>query len=221
MDLRATPLVRSLRALLLAAVVVAAGSVAHASAGGRMPDWASLLTLYAVVAAGCAVVLGGEASARRLVVLTVGGQLVVHGVLSGLAGHTAMTAASHGPHGGTTHPGAATGSSLPVPDWLGHGVQDVLHQPLMAVLHVVAATAVGLWLAVGERSLWSLVRLARCTAVDTLTRAVGALRVHPGVLRAVPRAVGVRAAMVDPMPLLPIWSRGVARRGPPSPHVPH
>ena len=219
MDLRATPLVRCLRALLLALVVTAAGSLAHVSAAGRMPGWASLLTLYAVVAAGCAVVLGGEASTRRLVVLTVGGQLVVHGVLSGLSGHTGATVMSHAPHGGMAHPGSGSGSLVPA--WLGHGVDDLLAHPLMALTHVLAGAAVGLWLSVGERALWSLVRLARCTARTALARAAGALRLHPVVLRRAARAVGVRAVAVDPLPLLPVWSRGVARRGPPGALLPH
>ncbi|SEB45622.1 hypothetical protein SAMN04489844_0140 [Nocardioides exalbidus] len=214
MDVRATPLVRCLRALLLAAVVVAAGSLAHLTAAGRMPDWPGLVALYAVVAAACALALGREASAPRLVALTVGGQLVVHGALSGMAGHDPgqmSQAMAHGPHGGMVHPG----STSFLPEWLSHGVEDMLAHPFMAVLHVLAATTVGLWLAVGERALFSLVRLARCGARAALARAAGALGLLPVVLRGVPRLVGVRRRLVDPLPLLPVWSRGPARRGPP------
>jgi hypothetical protein len=221
MDLRATPLVRCLRALLLAAVVVAAGSVAHASAGGLMPGPASLLTLYAVVAGACALLLGREASALRLVTVTVGGQLAVHGALSGLAGHSGETSGAmtmaHGPHGGLVH----DASSSLLPEWLGHGVEDLVAQPLMAVLHVVAAVVVGLWLAVGERALWALLRLARCGARGALARAAAALGLHPVVQRLVPRAVGVRPHEVAALPLLPVWSRGPARRGPPPALLPH
>ncbi|RYB95227.1 hypothetical protein EUA93_13305 [Nocardioides oleivorans] len=220
MDVRATPLVRCLRALLLAAVVVAAGSVAHVTAGGLMPGWPGLAALYAAVAAAGALVLGREASARRLVALTVGGQLVVHSALSAMAGHHATgMAMAHGPHGGMTHPGAGTGTVVPA--WLGHGVEDMLAHPFMAVLHVLAATAVALWLAVGERALFSLVRLARCGARGALARAALALGLHPVVLRGVPRVVGVRRHEEGALPLLPVWSRGPARRGPPLLLLPH
>lgn len=221
MEIRATPLVRVLRAGLLAAVVTAAGSIAHASGGGEMPGWASLLALYVALTAACAAVLGREATARWLVALTVGGQVVVHGALAGLAGHASASSTApsmaHGPHGGMVHP-ASPGAA---PGWLTHGVEDAVAHPAMAALHLLAAAAVGLWLAVGERALWTLVRLARCTARDSLGRAVEALGLLPVVLRRVPRAVGVRAVAVDPLPLLPVWSRGPARRGPPPVLLPH
>lgn len=227
MDPTATLPVRCLRALLLAAVVVAVGSVAHVSAGGLMPEAASVLALYAALAVACAGVLGREASAARLVALTVGGQVVVHGALSALAGHAATPAMAHGPHGGMVHPGSAAPSSLAsslassVVSVLGHGVADALERPLMTAVHVAAAATVGLWLAVGERALWTLVRLARCTARGVLAAALTALRLHPVVLRSVRRTVGVRAVLVDPLPLLPVWSRGPARRGPPVALLPH
>ncbi|GAA1923116.1 hypothetical protein [Nocardioides hwasunensis] len=216
MDLRASLLVRSVRALLLAAVVVAAGTFAHVSAAGAMPGWASMLTLYAVVAGACAVVLGGEASALRLVTLTVGGQVVVHGVLSGLGGHAAGAAMAHGPHGEMVHPGGG-----PSPAWLTHGIDDMVAHPVMAATHIGAAAAVALWLAVGERALWTLVRLARCSARSLLARAAVAVGLHPVVLLAGRRAVGVRRVALDPLPLLPVWSRGPARRGPPVALLPH
>jgi len=213
MDPTATLPVRCLRGALLAAVVVAVGSVAHVSAGGLVPGAASLLSLYAALAVACACVLGREASAARLVALTVGGQLVVHGALSAFAGHAAAPAMVHGPHGGMVHPGSGS--------VLGHGVQDVLEHPLMTAAHVAAAVVVGLWLAVGERALWTFVRLARCTARGVLAAALTALGLHPVVLRSVRRATGVRAVAVDPVPLLPVWSRGPARRGPPLVLLPH
>lgn len=223
MDPTATLPVRCLRAVLLASVVVAVGSVAHVSAGGLMPEAASVLALYAALVVACACVLGREASAARLVALTVGGQVVVHGALSARAGHVAAPATAHGPHGGMVHPGSAPSSSLTssVVSVLGHGVADALERPLMTAAHVAAAATVGLWLAVGERALWTLVRLARCTARGVLAAALTALGLHPVVLRSVRRTVGVRAVLVDPLPLLPVWSRGPARRGPPVALLPH
>lgn len=229
MDPTATLPVRCLRAALLAAVVVAVGSVAHVTAGGLVPGATSLLALYAALAVACAGVLGREASAARLVALTVGGQLVVHGALSAFAGHVAAPAMAHGPHGGMVHPGSG---STPSPSLdssldsslasvLGHGVQDALERPLMTAAHVAAAVVVGLWLAVGERALWTFVRLARCTARGVLAAALTALGLHPVVLRSVRGATGVRAVAVDPVPLLPVWSRGPARRGPPPVLLPH
>lgn len=225
MDPTATLPLRCLRAALLAVVVVTVGSVAHVSAGGSMPGAASLLSLCAALAVACAGVLGRQASTARLVALTVGGQLVVHGALSALAGHVAAPAMAHGPHGGMVHPGSgpAASSSLAssVVSVLGHGVADAFERPLMTAAHVAAAAVVGVWLAVGERALWTFVRLARCTARGVLTAALAALGLHPVVLRSVRRSTGVRAVGVDPLPLLPVWSRGPARRGPPPVLLPH
>ncbi len=214
MDPRATPPLRILRGALLAAVVVSVGSLAHVLAGGALPGWPTMVALYGTAGAACSILLGREASALRLVTVTVGGQVIVHGVLSEVAGHAGagMPGMSHGAHGGMQH---AEASGALVPTWLSHGVLEMLADPVMATLHLMAAAAVGLWLAVGERALWSLIRLARCTAKDVLAHASAALGLLPVVLRAIPRAVGVRAVHVDPLPLLPVWSRGPARRGPP------
>lgn len=220
-DLRATPALRTLRGGLLATVVLAAGSLAHVSARGEMPGWASLLSLYVVLLAACAAVLGREASARLLVAVTVGGQLVVHGALSALAGHHPADSATtlvHDHHGTPTHVAADPGV---LPGWLTHGVQDMAAEPLMALLHLVAAAGVGLWLAVGERALWTLLALARCRARGVLSYALAALGLHPLVLRSQPRTARVVAVEVAPMPQLPVWSRGPARRGPPTVVLPH
>lgn len=210
MDHRADPFARWARAGVLAAVVVLVGSLAHASAGGLLPGAASMLALLAAVAAGCALLLGRVASAPLLVTLTVAGQLVVHGALSAMAGH--QPPASHGAMSDLHHAADAPAA----PGWAVHALQDLVERPGMAAAHLAASALVGLWLALGERALWSLVALARCGARRALRHAVAALWVVASLVHVVRRAVVVRRSRDEPLPQLPLWSRGPARRGPPA-----
>lgn len=208
---------RCARAVVLAAVVLLAGSLAHASADGLLPGAASMTTLFVVLAAACAGVLGRAVSAGRLVALTVGGQLAVHTALSVLAGHRGEHHALAGAPSGAAsvphlHEAAPGGPSA----WATHAVQDVLERPAMALAHVLASVLVGLWLAVGERALWALVALARCRAGTSLRAALQALGAVVVLLHDVRRAVVVRPSRDEPRPQLPLWSRGPARRGPPA-----
>ncbi|MBS2937207.1 hypothetical protein KDN32_05590 [Nocardioides sp. J2M5] len=195
--------------------------VAHVSAAGLVPGWPSLLTLYAVVACGCAVLLGGRASVLRLVVLVLGGQLVVHALLAALSGH-----AGHGAHGATSAAspgmtGAAGVTGLPgAGAWLTGGLGDLVEHPLMALTHALAAVAVAAWLAVGEQALWFFLGLARCSARAALATAVRTVALHRVVVRLVARGAGVRAVLVDPLPARPVWARGPVRRGPPGALLP-
>ncbi len=196
---------RFLRAVLLAGVIVGIGSLAHVSAAGSVPGTAEMVTLYVLVAAVCAALLGREASTLRLVALTVGGQSAVHGAVSAMSGHTGAAG-----HAGMGHDTVLTAS-----------LAELGANPVMAAVHLAAALVVALWLAVGERALWSLLTLARSTARGVLGQLVLALRLHPVVLRAVPRVPRLSPARVEPRPQLPLWSRGPARRGPPMALLPH
>ncbi|GAA4695822.1 hypothetical protein [Nocardioides nanhaiensis] len=118
-----------------------------------------------------------------------------------------------------TTPGAggdATTSATPawLDDVVGHVVADLTGpHALMAIAHLVAAAGVALWLAAGERALWSLVCLLGTTAVAVLAMLVAFARLHgrPALVpvhRPRPRT-RPRAAL--PAPLL----GALARRGPP------
>jgi len=210
------------RALLLAAIACFLGIAGHVTADGLLPRPGWLALLVALGAALCVPLLSRPASALRLVVLLVGGQTLVHVFLTVTAGHVGD------PIRATAHPvarplptvdgrrvgslqdqyeaavGAAHASpALPV----GHLVEDVsAHAPMMAV-HLLAAVLVGLWLAVGERSLWALVALAAAAVPRLLTFARPVLPARG--LDVVPPAPRVLPASVR-------LTRSVVRRGPPA-----
>jgi hypothetical protein len=243
MDLSASAPLRWARAGLLAAVVLMIGTAAHLSADGSLPGPVEMTALFVTSAAGGAVFLGREASTPRLVALVVGGQALVHVGLSALAGHrgdpgtggighVAGHVAGHvdvtgpprpwtGPREGSYHDlwaqqapgGGDTASSVPA--WLVHAVADVSAHPSMALMHVLAAVAVGGWLAVGERALWALISLASAGVLRVVLWLVAALSGLAGVLGESIQLATVPAAVLDPLPLRPIWSRGPVRRGPP------
>lgn len=223
------------RAVLLGSVALAAGAGAHVSAAGRLPGPVGLTALGLACVAGAALFLGREASALRLVVLVVAGQGFVHTGLSALAGHRGdhsgdSPGTSFAPVAATDRSGsyydqwaqsnpahmnpADHGEAGPVvPSWLLHGVADIVQQPGMAAMHVLAAVLVGLWLAVGERALWAVLALTAAWAVRVVARLTDALS---GAVPVAPRIQPVRptAYPVARAPRVNVRSRPV-RRGPP------
>lgn len=228
----ASPSLRWARASLLGAVVLSVGLFAHVSADGLLPGAAGVLTLYAGVVCVCAVFLGREASTLRLMGLTIGGQGLVHAGLAAMAGHRGDRPSAPvvvaptrpvmvwNPRSGETYdqwvrhltPGQS--SDFQVPGWATHAVLDMAAHPWMAVAHLLAAAAVGAWLAAGERALWFLLSLASNSVAAVVTRLCAQLgRAIPidGALRAAPAP---REA-VSPRPTETTWTRAVTRRGPP------
>ena len=139
---------RWLRALLLATVALLAGSLAHASAGGRLPGaardgrrcWSSARGRWPRCCARAPPPAG-------VVLLLVLGQAAVHLLLTAGSGHHEDEPVA-----------VLTGPAL----WLHHLAEDLTaRHAVMALAHAVAAAAVvGLWLARGEHALWLLVDLA-------------------------------------------------------------
>jgi hypothetical protein len=206
------------RAVLLASVTVFLGTAGHVTADGLLPGPAAMVLLYAVAVVGAVAFLARPATAPRLVVLLVGGQTLVHLVLSAAAGHAGDAATAAAARAGglalPTVDGRRTGSlldaydagathaaspALPVGHLLEHLTQ---HGPMMAA-HLVVAVLVGLWLAVGERALFTLIALA--------------VRVAGARLRPLP--VRRRPVLPAAAPAVPLFSsvlaRAVVRRGPP------
>jgi hypothetical protein len=64
--------------------------------------------------------------------------------------------------------------SLTVPDWVQHLVEDLtgMHA-VMALAHLAAAAVVGLWLAAGERALWSLLTFMARPVVEIFAVLLG------------------------------------------------
>jgi hypothetical protein len=219
------PVVIWARAALLTAVTLFLGVAAHVTADGLLPSAAWLVVLALLGVVPCAALLAGPASTLRIVVLLAGGQALVHLALTVTAGHA-------GPAGhagaGHTHPAGTpphvdgAGSALQTlqqgrlaPTTGGVAAGDLVqhlvdHAPMMAA-HVLAAALVGLWLAVGERALWTLVALA------------GALTLRPllllGALVRATRPTAVVAVLAHREPRAPahrlLLARCVVRRGPP------
>lgn len=215
-----------LRALLVGVLAFVLGVVGHVSADGLLPGPVLLVVLLAISVLLSAPMLNRPASPVRLVALLVGGQTLVHLALTVTAGHAGDRPASHPAVPSTigtlpTVGGQRVGSlqdayqgmsgrpspmapALPV----GHLVDDLsAHAPMMAA-HLVAAALVGLWLAYGERCLWTILALTG----RRLLAAAWALGVP--VVQPAPRL----STTADRTPVRPrsLWFvRPHSRRGPP------
>lgn len=131
------------RALALAAVALAAGSLAHLGADGRLPGPGALAALLLLGTTAAVPLLRRPASTARVVTLLVAGQAGVHLALTLLAGHHDDGVVGHGPLAALHHLAEdATGPHA-----------------AMALAHTAAAALVGLWLASGERALWTVLDL--------------------------------------------------------------
>lgn len=230
MDHRADP--RAGAALLWARATVVGllafglGVLGHLSADGLLPGPTLLVALAVGSVLFSAPMLARRASRLRMVTLVVGGQTVTHLGLSMTAGHAGDVRPAVPPY----HDGYA--ASLPVvdgrrvgslldayrvaaepahsstPSVPAHLIADLsAHAPMMAA-HLVASALVGLWLAHGERCLWTVLAL-------TGRRLVAAWRAVPSAVLPVVRRL---AAVVDRAPEVPrrAWLvRPLSRRGPP------
>jgi len=209
------------RAALLAAVTMFLGVAAHVTADGLLPSVAWLVVLAAFAVVPCAALLARPASTLRIVLTLAGGQALVHLALTVTAGHTTHAASGHVHAGAATSHSAGAGSALQTlqagqggavsgglsaGQLAGHLVD---HAPMM-VVHLLAAALVGLWLAVGERALWTLVSLTAALVLGPL-RHLAALT--PLGRPLVEHAVATpREPRSSPTELL---ARSVVRRGPP------
>lgn len=213
------------RALTVASVFFFLGVAGHVTADGRLPGLAVLATFFTMSVLLSVPLLSRPASAARLVAMVVGGQTVLHVALSVTAGHRGDVTA---PAPSAFSPTSATGA-LPVVDGrrvgslqdafdpmagtdalaaglpVGHLVEDLRSHATMMTAHLAVAVVVGLWLAVGERALWTLLALA-------------GRRFAPRLVVHRPAHLPVR---VSPVPVhLPVrttvWLAGPqSRRGPP------
>ena len=182
-----------LRALVLAAVALVAGSVAHVGAHGALPAPLVLVALLALGTTGVAPLLRRPASTARVVLLLVVGQAAVHAVLTALGGHHDDEPLAHPVHGPAL--------------WVAHLAEDLTPEhALMAGAHAVAAAVVGLWLAHGERAVWRLVGLAGRVLADVVTVPLLPVARPP---RVVPVAPGRLPRVVR------VASSSIVRRGPP------
>lgn len=166
------------RALVVGSLAFSMGVIGHVTAAGLLPGPFFLAVLLAVSVLLSAPMLSRPASSLRIVAMLVGGQTLLHLVLSVTAGHagdrTATVVATRSSAMGSlpvvdgrrlgslqdAYTGAADQSGGLAPALpIGHLVDDLAaHAPMMAA-HLVVAALVGLWLGYGERCLWTLIAL--------------------------------------------------------------
>ena len=158
MDPTAGWTLRYVRAAVLSSGALGLAALAHVSAGGLLPDVWAFVAMLAVCTLASGTRLGREAPRVEIVALLVAGQTILHGVMTALSGHA-----------GDLEPPPAN-----LEHALSHAVEHLAedltwaHAPMM-LGHLAAAVATGLWLAYGERTLWSLVRLV-AAATGTILR---------------------------------------------------
>jgi hypothetical protein len=216
------------RALVVGSLAFLLGVVGHVTADGLLPGPVLLAVLLAMSVLMSAPMLVRPASSLRLVAMLVGGQTLLHLVLTLSAGHvgdrvatTAAAARSSALGDLPVHDGRRLGSlqdaytgaadqhgalapALPV----GHLVDDLsAHAPMMAA-HLAVAALVGLWLGYGERCLWTLLAL-------TGRRILAAAWALSPVV-ATPRLTAVDAGRAPSGPRSVWLVRPDSRRGPPA-----
>ncbi len=249
MDLPAAPALRWARAMLLAAVCMISGAVAHVSAGGLLPGFTALLVLFGLWLGVVASLLARPASTLRIVVLLIAGQTFIHGAMTALAGHKGdplpggpsldapgvelgklqlTVHADRGRRVGSLqdqlYPGQHdTALALTVPLPVQHLVADMTGpHALMALAHIAAAAAVGLWLAMGERALWTVIVLTVGGTGDVVRHIVAVCDALVGGLSGLVATVRLPpwARVLVERSCLPPLGRGlsriVVRRGPPA-----
>lgn len=226
METRVDACVLWARALVVGSLAFFLGVVGHVTADGLLPGPAFLVGLLAMSVLLSAPMLSRPASSVRLVAMLVGGQTLLHLVLSVSAGHagdgettavaTRSSAVGNLPmldgrrvgslqdaYAGAADQHGGLAPSLPV----GHLISDLsAHAPMMAA-HLAVAALVGLWLGYGERCLWTLLALTG----RRILAAVWAL----GPVVATPRFTAVDAGRAPSGPRSVWLVRPDSRRGPP------
>ena len=169
-----TEVLRWVRALTLACLLLLTGVGGHVAADGTAPAAAWLAGLLVLATVVLAPALGAPASSGRVALLLVAGQLLLHLTLmlaaappAGFAG-TAGDAMAHGSMTGSpmVHGHAASAGVMPA-------LTNGAHLG-MVLAHLAAALAVALWLAAGERAVWTLLAVAARPVVEALARTLQA-----------------------------------------------
>lgn len=180
-----------------AATLVAVG--AHLGAGGPAPTLPVLAFLVLGLAGLLAPFLARQVSPAGIVMLTVGGQFLAHATLARATGHAMASANADLPAG--QHDGGGTAAEGTIATAFSLLVAS---DARMMLAHLTAAVVVGVWLAAGERSLWTVVRL--------VWRRL-ALPVQPPTTT-LPPPVAIPARTAAPV-LLRLEAGSLVRRGPP------
>lgn len=167
-----------LRAVAAGSAAVALACAAHVLAGGEVPHALGVLVLLLVAVPALRAALGTRPSPRRLVLVMVGAQAGLHVAFSvAVAAVSSPTAPlSDAGHGMAMATGSVDGSGTwamvahhLVGGFAGAGGLT------MTSLHLLAAGALGLWIAVGDQVLITLVDLVLAPRRARVARARAAL----------------------------------------------
>jgi hypothetical protein len=206
------------RAAVLAACGVVTGSLFHVAADGQLPGTLGLVALWLISMTLAGPLLGAEVGTGRVVALLVLWQAGLHVALSGIAGHGA---GAHGvPLEGTRAEAWGHPTTMGLGDLPGalHMLGEVVgtHAP-MALGHAVAAAVVGLWLAAGERAVWTLLALSQRRLTFAVAELLGGWWWLPSTVALPLGLSSTRVGMDVPLDRLQAWLlvRGLGRRGPP------
>jgi hypothetical protein len=217
---------RGMRALTLPSVLFTSGLAGHVAGDGPTPPGWVLVALFALTVVAVAPFTSAPLNPARVVALLIGGQGVLHAALL-LLGGTAVTTTTT-IHGAAT--GEATGSAPASSHLMMHHGTEASQGPVVSLMsgghlvmllaHLAAALAVGLWLAAGERALWTLLTITARPLVEAW-RTVAAVA-HGGAdafAISCPRLQigwGPRRVVIGR-----VWTAGVvSRRGPPGAGLP-
>jgi hypothetical protein len=137
MDCPAHGLLRLLRALAVAAVVLGLSAAAHVLGGGALPGAAELAALGTATTGFAWVLARWRSTPAGLLAVLTGAQLALHRALDAL-----------GPMPAPAHP-------MPMPMAPAHEPMAPAHEP-MVLAHVAATVLLALLLARGEDALWAL-----------------------------------------------------------------
>jgi hypothetical protein len=222
----ATDALRWLRAGVLAALALLTALVAHASSGGTLPTTTALVALFGLVTVAVGTLLRHPASTRRVVLLLAAGETCVHTALSVLTTEPGSSGSSAqdmhlraGPMSGMgpMADGHLSGDhATHVSGWVAHVLSGVSGPHiLMAETHLVAAMLLGLWLAAGERALWTLL----CLTFRPVAVALAALlNAHTPLYSGKDAGLSMPASMNRERLSPHLWAQAcqvVTRRGPP------
>jgi hypothetical protein len=212
---------RWLRALMLASVLFSSGLAGHASTGGVTPAASALIPLFALTVLFVVAFVGTPIGPACAGALLLGGQGLLHGAFQLLGGSNIATATTMcGADNGVAAMPAATSSHL-MTHAGGHASHDCATSLIagghlaMLLAHLAAAVVVGVWLAAGERALWTMFAFTARRVVDGWRMATALARALIGTV-----VVGPSGGQPDGGPVCvvrrSVWASWVAaRRGPP------
>jgi hypothetical protein len=241
---RATPALLWSRATLLAAVVVVVSSLGHVWADGLLPGPVAMAGLLIAAVLVSARFLTRQASTPRLVGLLVAGQAAIHGALSLLAGHGVGHGVGHADAQEAAVSGArfvfdgrqvertgsyfdqveamqsaAPGAAAAAPGQAGwaHLADHLATQSVpMLLAHLAAVVLLAVWLAHGERALWTVLTLAGSRVLDVVAHSARVPGQSVGLLlERVRRALYLGDVGRPVVPLPHLLHHVVAHRGPP------